>query len=74
MVYRDIEECGVSGLRIQKFRMRGTGNLPKSKEFILQFFLLYEGHILFLGVPSTSCVKNSIPEKVIYIAQKGIGT
>lgn len=50
--------------------MRETGNLPKGKEFILQFFLLYEGHILFLGVPSTACGKNSVPEKVIYLKKE----
>lgn len=40
--------------------------MPKGRAFILQRYLLYEGHIRFLGDPSTACGKNSVPEEELY--------
>lgn len=50
--------------------MRGTGNLPKAKEFILQCYLLYESHTHFLGDPSIVCAKNSVPKKELYSSKE----
>lgn len=57
------KHTGVAGPGILEFRMKGTGNLPKGKEFTLPHYLLHEGHIHFLGEPSIACRKNSVLEK-----------
>lgn len=50
--------------------MRGIGNVPRSKEFIPQCYLLHKGHIHFLGDPSIACGENSVLEEEL-LSSKG---
>lgn len=64
-------ECQV--LETQTFTMRGTGNLPKGKEFTLERYLQYEGRIHFLRDSPPACRQHPASNKDLR-GSRGIGT